>query len=276
MNNIPESFFLFDRAKIFTITDEIYESFSLRPRITDEGWQLQAVGQFAGLGASDLLWQNIKTGQLILWQDRVSQTVQLPSVTAKNWEIRGSGLFNGDDNSALLWYNRETQDVAVWYMDGAGGVAAREMLAVPAQVKIELVDSELEGSGDFDGDGSTDLLWIGDEGWVAITSVTNGIVGSPVRLDAPSLLANQKDIEQRTEALRLWEEQNSGTQALTFFVNEVWGMSDYNGDGRDDLFVGSGGPLNIWLMNGTAAPEVLGINSDSSPFTEIPETPTPL
>ena len=85
---------------------------------------------------------------------------------------------------------------------------------------------QVKGSGDFNGDGKSDILWQGSDGMPAIwlmdgtTAVSVGAAGS--FNPGPS-----------------WQ---------------IKGTGDFNGDGKSDiLWQDSGGAAAIWLMDGTNA-----------------------
>jgi serralysin len=82
---------------------------------------------------------------------------------------------------------------------------------------------QIKGTGDFDGDGKSDILWQGKDGTAAVwlmdgtTAVSVGTVGS-----------------------------NPGPNW------EIKGTGDFNGDGKSDiLWQGQDGTPSIWLMDGT-------------------------
>ena len=64
-----------------------------------------------------------------------------------NWVIAGADM-NGD----IFWRNTTTGDVGMWVMNGTTIAQTVDFGAVPLSWTIA-------GIGDFDGNGSTDILW---------------------------------------------------------------------------------------------------------------------
>ena len=89
----------------------------------------------------------------------------------------------------------------------------------------EEVSREIQGVGDFNGDGSPDILW---------RDATNGRV-SIWLMDGVS-------------------KQSEGSPATVSDTNwQIKGVDDYNGDGKSDILWrhASDGRNYIWLMDGT-------------------------
>lgn len=201
---------------------------ALQPFIRDRHWQIQATGDFDGdpseLGTAnrkaDIVWRNQATGQNVLWRMDGTlplQAVPLAPVTDRAWEIRGSGDFDRNGTSDLLWYNTQTSQAVVWYLDGNTG---RETRAAFVTQQTE-TGWQLEGSGDFDGNGTADLVWSkGSE--VSIWSM-NGL--------------------ERTRAQSL---------DLTIGAGYTLGaIGDYNQDRESDLIWQNvaTGQTEVWLRN---------------------------
>jgi hypothetical protein len=62
--------------------------------------------------------------------------------------------FNNDGNTDILWRNKVTGGVVVWYMNGAGAVSKVDWIVQDGDTSWEIV-----GTGDFNNDGNTDILW---------------------------------------------------------------------------------------------------------------------
>jgi hypothetical protein len=68
--------------------------------------------------------------------------------------VNGTGDANGDGRSDLFWYNTQTHQTSVWEMDGTNLLPRRGFLSATAPSGWVIGDS-----GDYNGDGKTDLLW---------------------------------------------------------------------------------------------------------------------
>ena len=94
-------------------------------------------------------------------------------------------------------------------------------------------DWTIVGTGDFDGDGKSDILWRNSNGEVAIW-LMNGVAAK--------------------------------AGAVVSTVTNDWtivGTGDFDGDGKSDiLWRNSNGEVAIWLMNGMAAKAGAGLDSD--------------
>jgi FG-GAP-like repeat len=132
--------------------------------------------------------------------------------------VVGTGDFNGDGHSDILWQNANGQ-AAIWEMNGTNLIPGGSTTVGPNPGP----DWKVVGSGDFNGDGHSDILWQNANGQVGIWEMngTNMIDAAVVGLDpGPS-----------------WK---------------VVGTGDYNGDGHSDILLQStSGQAAIWEMNGT-------------------------
>ena len=202
-------------------------------------WKAVGAGDFNGDGDSDVLLQNVN-GQVAIWE--MNGTNQIPGGVAAagpnpgtNWKAVGTDDFNGDGFADVLLQNVNGQ-VAIWEMNGTnqipGGVAA----AGPNPG----TNWKAVGTGDFNGDGDSDILLQNTNGQVAIWEMngTNQIPGGVVAI-GPNPGTNWKAV----------------------------GARDFNGDGfADILFQNTSGQVAIWEMNGTnvIARELAGPNPGTS------------
>lgn len=121
-------------------------------------WKIVGVVDFLGDGASDLVWQNNRTGDVVIWyMDGASWTGYwdyLAQGIITDWKIAGTTDLDYDGISDLIWQNSKTGDSVVWYMDGANWTGYWDYLAQGIAT-----DWKITGTADLDGDGESDLVW---------------------------------------------------------------------------------------------------------------------
>jgi hypothetical protein len=153
---------------------------------------------------------------------------------AGGWRFADTGDFDGDGKTDLLFHNDTTHGVAVWKMNGTQMESGAVVGTVNAADGWHFADT-----GDFNGDGKTDLLFSNDT----------------------------------THGLAVWQmngtQIETGAQVGTVNAAGGWsynGVGDFNGDGKIDLLfensVNHG--LAVWEMNGTqilAAAQIGTVNA---------------
>jgi hypothetical protein len=169
--------------------------------------------------------------------------------------------------SDILWRGPHGE-VAVWLMDGSSIVGE----SVPGAPDFSW---QIQGSGDFDGDGNADILWRNTNGQVAIWFMQNGwIVGAayPGGQDPYQFWKIQGvgdfDGDGRSDILwrdgygqlAIWFQGDSQLAAFPGYsnypypVDNSWvvrGVGDFDGDGRSDiLWRHVNGQVAIWSMDG--------------------------
>ena len=137
-----------------------------------------------------------------------------------SWKVVGSGDFNGDGHSDILWQNASGQ-AAIWEMNGlnpiAGGSAAVGANPGPSWKAV--------GTGDFNGDGHSDILW-------------------------QNARRSGRDLGDEREQPDRWRQRRVG--AIPARAWKAIGTGDFNGDGYSDiLWQNTSGQAAIWEMNGT-------------------------
>jgi len=197
----------------------------------DNSWSIVGSGDFNGDGIDDLLWRNAD-GTVAIWlmNGASSPTLTQSYAVSNFWTIVGLGDFNDDGVSDILWlYVNNTQvppdpTTAFWEFNKSGAVGA--VIPGPA-----LADGwNIVGTGDFNKDGTTDVLLSSTNGTLAIWFINNAAVSGV----------------------------GGGEATNTDYA--VAGVGDFNKDGYADvLFRYKDGTISIWEMqNGNVIAAVGG------------------
>jgi hypothetical protein len=187
------------------------------------GWHFADTGDFNGDGKTDLLFVNNTTNGVAVWQIDGKQVTANPQVgiMAAGWHYAATGDFNGDGKTDLLMLNDTTHDVAIWQMNGTQVTANPQIGTINAAAGWHFADT-----GDFNGDGKTDLLMLND--------TTHGV--AIWQMNGPQVTANPQI--GTINAAAGWHFADTG---------------DFNGDGKTDLLFlnDTTHGVAIWQMNGT-------------------------
>ena len=190
------------------------------------GWVIVGVGDFNGDGKADILWQNTISGEVYIWFMNGSTIASQAAVgivpSSTGWVIKGVGDFNGDGMADILWQNTNSGEVYLWLMNGS---------TIISQAGVESVPSSsgwvIQGVGDFNGDGTSDILWRNSNSGEVYIWLMNG-----------TTIAGQASPE-------------------TVAPSSGWviqGVGDYDGSGRAGILWrnSSSGEVYMWLMNEAA------------------------
>ena len=198
------------------------------------GWAAKGTGDFNGDGQTDILWHQADVGNIGVWLMSGTNATERRDVTnegnamlilgSSGWSIKGTGDFNGDGKIDILWHHGASGQVLVWFLDGTKYLRS-EILSWQGGDESGW---QIKGTGDFDGDGQTDIVWHhGSDGQVAAW-ILHGttVVERPVfSWTAPSSTG--------------WELKGTG---------------DFNRDGKIDLLwhQPSTGSVGAWLLDGVS------------------------
>ena len=148
-------------------------------------------GDFDGNGFGDILWFNTATRAVSIWfmdETLVPTEAQLSMQPPPPWTIAGTGDFNGDGMTDIIWSATSNGQVQVllWFMNGATQIGGGP--PVPPGSSTPLIPPTpwtIAGTGDFNGDGFSDILWHNPSGgqvllWLMNGTTVNPASGSPV------------------------------------------------------------------------------------------------
>jgi hypothetical protein len=225
---------------------------------------------FNGDGKPDLLWQNLATGENLVWfmngSTLTSWTLLLPATPA-SWSPRGTGDFNGDGHTDIVWRNLSTGENLVWFMNGSTYSSFTTLTAVADNWQIADV-------ADFNGDAKPDLLWRHQGTGENLVWFMNGTAiaswtGLPTVADLNWQIGTTADLNGDGHTDIVWRHYGTG-DTLIWLMNgstystyvslptphvswKLEGSGDFNQDGEIDLVWRnySTGENLVWLMNGT-------------------------
>ena len=193
----------------------------------------------------------------------------------KLYGYRNAGDFNLDGRRDVLWHNRNTGVVKYWAMDGVSPTSFPPDMTGPIPTAWRLA-----GTGDFNSDGETDLVWQNSSTGESKLWLLNA--GSPVSFPGPFATGvgaewkirgigdvdgdGHPDIVWQSDVTgngKVWLMQNGSPVGFPgpFATNipldwKIVGMGDFNGDGKDDVVWQNrnNGQSKVWLMGGPSSP----------------------
>lgn len=223
-----------------------------------------------GLG-SNIAWVDNTSGQVAEWT-MTSNTVSAWSTMFPGaaWAMIGTANFTGRDSTDILWRNADTGAVVDWQIPNGTGLPASE--AGPA-VACTLLDDPtwtVVGTGDFNGDGKSDILWRNQTTGDVVEWDMSGFAkvhSSLLLSDRNWNVVGTGDFEGIGGSDILW--QNSATGAVvewnmnraahigTLLLDDpawtVVGTGDFDGNCKSDILWrnASTGGVVVWMMDGT-------------------------
>ncbi len=237
------------------------------PAVTSAG----PVEDFTGDGLSDILWQNTN-GDAGVWLTSAGggYTAVDFGAVSPSWSIQAVGDFNGDGKADILWRNTDGE-VGEWLSNSGSGYSGFTSVDLAAPSTSWMI----EGVGDFNGDGLSDILWRntnGDTGiWLtnangSYSSIDFGTVDPSWSIQAVGDFNGdgKADILWRNTDGEVGEWLSNAGSGYTGFTSvylgvvpaswTIEGVGDFNGDGLTDiLWRNTNGDTGVWLSNATGS-----------------------
>ncbi|MFK8069072.1 MAG: FG-GAP-like repeat-containing protein [Gammaproteobacteria bacterium] len=197
---------------------------------SDSKWKIAGLGDFNGDGNDDIFWHHDDGENQISFFNgsSLSSTLFVNTLADPNWKVSGIADFNNDGRDDVLWRNSSNRRVWLYLMNSnviENGSGAGEHIAFTS------ANWDIQGVGDFDADGMGDILWRHNTNGRVWMYLMNGITVSNGTVDAPG---------QHVD--------------FTGLVWDIQAISDYNGDGKQDIFWRNNvtGQNHMYLLNGSS------------------------
>ncbi len=206
-------------------------------------WKIVQTADIDGDGKTDIVWRNSTTGQvyaMLMNGYTIAAQGMVYTEPSSAWKIVASGDFAGSGKqNQLLWRNTTTGQVFLQTVNYSGGFTqSGQIIYTEPNPAWQIV-----GTGDFNADGKSDILWRNDAtGQVFAMLMNNGIA---------------------TSSAIVYTEPNIAWKIVA--------QGDYNGDGRADLLWRNDvtGQVYFMQMNGLSIASQAFVYSEPSSAWKI-------
>ena len=150
-----------DNGNVFTFDGGNFKFIT----IAAADWQIVGTGDFNGDRRADILWRS-DAGVVTEWLGQsdgsfLNNWANFTVTATSDWHIISTGDFNGDGRDDILW-RAEDGTITDWLGQSNGSFVSNG-----AAFTIKAASNwHVAATGDFNGDGRTDMLWRADDGAV--------------------------------------------------------------------------------------------------------------
>lgn len=216
-------------------------------------WQIKGTADFYGDSKSDILLQN-QDGSVALWEMTGAAIGPAGFATYNGalanpgpaWQIKGTADFNADHKSDIVLQNQDGS-LAVWEMSGTvvshAGVVT---LSDGTTVANPGPSWRVVGTGDFSGNGHSDILLQNDNGPLALWEVNGSTITTASMI------------------------QYNGSDANPGPTQHAVGTGDFNNDGKTDIvFRSDTGAVSTWVMNGSTISSAAALANPGASWNSV-------
>jgi hypothetical protein len=143
---------------------------AVEPSVSSPDWEIVGTADFNGDVKTDLLWRQRATGDSAIWfMDGTARAdvslppgyAFLPRTLPLDWRIVATGDFDQDGNADILWRHQVNGANVIWFMPRCTPSPSVPCTRTGYAVLPDVLPAswEVAGTGDFNGDGSVDIVW---------------------------------------------------------------------------------------------------------------------